>query len=53
MYTIPQNLAPDVNLSCCLDFMTLGTKLQKNSYWTFSNDLKGHFKVIQGITIKL
>ena len=52
MYTIPQNLSPNVNLSCCLDFMTL-TKLQKNSCWTFSNDLKGHFKVIQAITIKL
>ena len=51
MYTIPQNLAPNVNLSCCLDLMTLGTKLQKNSY--FSNELKGHFKVIQAITTKI
>ena len=53
MYTIPQNLAPNVNLSYCLDLMTLGSKLMKNSCWTFSNDLKGHFKVIQAITIKL
>ena len=35
MYTIPQNLAPNVNLSYCLDLMTLGSKLMKNSCWTF------------------
>ena len=32
MYTIPQNLAPNVNLSYCLDFMTLGSKLMKNKF---------------------
>ena len=32
MYTIPQNLAPNVNLSYCLDLMTLGNKLMKNRY---------------------
>ena len=35
MYTIPQNLAPNVNLSYCLDLMTLGSKFKKNSCWTF------------------
>ena len=35
MYSIPQNLAPNVNLSYCLDLMTLGSKLMKNSCWTF------------------
>ena len=55
MYTIPQNLAPNVNLSYCLDLMTLGSKLKKNSCWTliFSNDLKVHFKVIQSIITKI
>ena len=53
MYTIPQNLAPNVNLSCCLDLMTLGTKLRKIVVGHFSNDFKGHFKVIQAITTKI
>ena len=29
MYHIPQNLAPNVNLSYCMDLWTLGSKLQK------------------------
>ena len=53
MYPIPQNLAPNANLSCCLDLMTLGTKLRKKIVvGHFSSDLKGHFKVIQAITTK-
>ena len=39
MYPIPQNLAPNVNLSYCMGLWTLGSKRQKNSCWTFSNDL--------------
>ena len=35
MYPIPQNLAPNVNLSCCMDLWTLGSKLQKKNCWTF------------------
>ena len=31
MYHIPQNLAPNVTLSYCMDFWTLGSKLQKKS----------------------
>ena len=53
MYTIPQNLSQNVNLSCFLDLMTLGSKLMNNSCWTFSSDLKGHFKVIQAIITKI
>ena len=53
MYTIPQNLAPNVNLSYCLDLMTLGSKLKKIVVGHFSNDLKGHFKVNQDIITKI
>ena len=28
MYHIPKNLAPNVNLSYCMDLWTLGSKLQ-------------------------
>ena len=35
MYPIPQNLAPNVNLSYYMDLWTLGSKLQKNYCWTF------------------
>ena len=45
MYTVPQNLALNVNLSYCLDLMTLASKL----FGHFSTDLKAHFKVIQAI----
>ena len=51
MYTIPQNLAPNVNLLFCLDLMTL--KFRKIVVGHFSNDFKGHFKVIQAITTKI
>ena len=44
MYHILKNLASNVNLSYCMNLWTLESKLHKNS---FSNDLKGHFKVIQ------
>ena len=49
MYTIPQNLAPNINLSYCLILMTLGRTVVRH----FSNDLKGHFKVIQAIITKI
>ena len=49
MYTIPQNLAPNVNLSCCLQ----KKNFRKIVVGHFSNDLKGHFKVIQAITTKI
>ena len=39
MYPIPQNLAPNVNLSYCMDLWTLGSKLQKIIVGHFSNDL--------------
>ena len=32
---IVKNLALNVNLSYCMDLRTLGSKLQKNSCWTF------------------
>ena len=32
---IVKNLAPNVNLSYCMDLWTLGSKLQKNYCWTF------------------
>ena len=31
-----KNLAPNVNLSYCMDLWSLGSKLQKNCCWTFS-----------------
>ena len=51
MYTIPQNLALNVNLSCCLDLMTLN--FRKIVVGHFSNDFKGHLRVIQAITTKI
>ena len=44
---IPKNLASNVNLSYCMNLWTLESKLHTNNCWTFSNDLKAHFKVIQ------
>ena len=35
-WAIVKNLAPNVNLSYCMDLWTLGSKLQKNYCWTFS-----------------
>ena len=32
---IVKNLAPNVNLSYCMDLWTLGSKLPKNYCWTF------------------
>ena len=32
---IVKNLAPNVNLSYCMDLWTLGSKRQKNYCWTF------------------
>ena len=32
---IVKNLAPNVNLCYYIDLWTLGSKLQKNSCWTF------------------
>ena len=35
MFPVPQNLAPNVNLSYWMDLWTLGSQLQKNICWTF------------------
>ena len=35
MNPIPQNLAPNVNSSYCMDLCTVGSKLQKNNCWRF------------------
>ena len=32
---VPQNVAPNVNFSYCLNLMILGPKFKKNSCWTF------------------
>ena len=50
MYYILQNLALNVHLSCYIESWTLGNKLKKNS---FSDRLKGHFKVITVQLLKL
>ena len=46
-YHIPKNLAPKVNLSYCMDLWTLGSKVVGHLF----NDVQGHFKVIQLLTL--